>query len=55
LHKIFEPFGAIQELIVLRDRQTGVHKGCAFLTYATKASAGKAISYVHEKMTLHQV
>jgi len=29
LRAIFEPFGAIHELIVLKDRTTGAHKGTA--------------------------
>jgi len=29
LRAIFEPFGAIHELVVLKDRTTGAHKGTA--------------------------
>lgn len=28
VRQILEPFGTIQELTVLKDRNTGVHKGC---------------------------
>lgn len=31
VRQILEPFGAIQELSILRDRTTGVHKGRADL------------------------
>lgn len=53
LRKLFEPFGQIVELIILRDRVSGLHKGCAFITFANKASAEKAITSLHEKITLH--
>uniref|UniRef100_H2Z5H9 RRM domain-containing protein n=1 Tax=Ciona savignyi TaxID=51511 RepID=H2Z5H9_CIOSA len=52
LRQIFAPFGEIFELSVLRDKYTGMHKGCAFLTYAHKTAAMNAQNSLHERKTL---
>eukprot|EP00968_Pinguiococcus_pyrenoidosus_P009149 scaffold707_cov240-Pinguiococcus_pyrenoidosus.AAC.17 len=52
LRPIFEEFGEIFELAVIRDRHTGAHRGCAFLTYKTKESGDMAIRELHNRLVL---
>ena len=49
---MFVPYGAIFDFTLLRDRMTGQSRGAAFLTYYEKESAEKAMSTLHEKVTL---
>ncbi|KAF7233567.1 hypothetical protein EG68_08191 [Paragonimus skrjabini miyazakii] len=51
LFPLFEVYGPIQELVILRDRLTGVHKGCAFLTYSTKSAALNCQRKLHNQHT----
>ncbi|KAG5186506.1 hypothetical protein JKP88DRAFT_346522 [Tribonema minus] len=44
---LFSEFGDIFDLTIIRDKQTGVHRGCAFLTFCTRASAEAAIQALH--------
>ncbi|RDD47620.1 CUGBP Elav-like family member 3-A [Trichoplax sp. H2] len=52
LHSLFDQFGPIYELAVIKDRTTKQHKGCAFVTYCKKSSAEAAQSAFHEKKVL---
>ena len=52
LRPIFAEFGSIFDLTVIRDKATGIHRGCAFLTYTTKAASDKALDALHNKRKL---
>ena len=46
----FQEFGEIVELTIIRDKVTGTHKGCAFLTYKQKESALNATETLNDKV-----
>lgn len=52
LTELFQPFGELQEVTIIRDRFTGQHRGCAFVTFKQQSAADKAIDAFHNKKTL---
>jgi CUG-BP- and ETR3-like factor len=51
LRQLFSPYGSIIEIKVLKDKETGMHKGCGFLTFGSKEEANAAIEAIHNKTT----
>lgn len=51
VRQLFQSFGCIEECTVLRD-QKGLSKGCAFITFSTRASASAAIKSLHQSRTM---
>jgi RNA recognition motif-containing protein len=52
LRILFEHYGRIYKLNILRDKQTGESKGCCFLTYYTRKAALNAQNALHNLMIL---
>ena len=49
---MFAPFGTIEECTVLRDHTRTASKGCAFVTFQTRACAQNAIKSMHHSQTM---
>ncbi|KAL7052970.1 hypothetical protein AAHC03_026342 [Spirometra sp. Aus1] len=53
---MFEEFGTVSDLLVLRDKLTGIHKGrtlsCAFVTFCDREAAQRCQEALHEKKIL---
>ena len=52
LSSLFDSFGAIYQLNVLRDKTTGQSKGCCFVTFFTRKAALEAQNALHNVRTL---
>lgn len=52
LTAMFEEFGAVYQVNVLRDRNTGQSKGCCFVTFVHRRSALDAQNCLHNVRTL---
>ncbi|XP_048769013.1 CUGBP Elav-like family member 2 isoform X10 [Ostrea edulis] len=53
LRKMFEEFGAVFQLNVLRDKATGQSKGCCFVTFYTRKAALDAQNALHNIKTMN--
>ncbi|XP_067622564.1 CUGBP Elav-like family member 2 isoform X2 [Eurosta solidaginis] len=52
LREMFEEYGPVHSINVLRDKATGISKGCCFVTFYTRRSALKAQDALHNVKTL---
>ncbi|CAH2108564.1 unnamed protein product [Euphydryas editha] len=55
LRLMFEEFGRVHQINVLRDKITGASKGCCFVTFFTRKAALKAQDALHNIKTLSGV
>lgn len=53
LKEMFEEFGRVHSINVLRDKVTNVSKGCCFVTFFTRKAALKAQDALHNVKTLN--
>lgn len=53
LREMFEEFGRVHSINVLRDKATGISKGCCFVTFYTRRAALKAQDALHNVKTLN--
>jgi len=47
LKEFFSEFGSVHQLNILRDKSTGVSRGCCFVTYYTRRDALEAQNRLH--------
>jgi len=47
----FDSFGPLKDVAIIRDKHTGLHRGCAFVTYWASADAQAAQEALHDKFT----
>ncbi|XP_055637686.1 CUGBP Elav-like family member 2 isoform X2 [Toxorhynchites rutilus septentrionalis] len=52
LREMFEEFGRVHQINVLRDKSSGMSKGCCFVTFYTRKAALKAQDALHNIKTL---
>ncbi|KAL5010209.1 hypothetical protein ScPMuIL_012514 [Solemya velum] len=52
LRKLFEEFGGVFQLNILRDKITGQSKGCCFVTFYTRKAALEAQNALHNIKTM---
>lgn len=47
----FDSFGPLKDVAIIRDKHTGLHRGCAFVTFWSAADAERAQEALHDKFT----
>ncbi|OQS06212.1 CUG-BP- and ETR-3-like factor [Thraustotheca clavata] len=52
LRPILEAFGPLYDIVIIRDKVSGAHRGCAFVTFCTRDAADAAIETLHNQVTL---
>ncbi|VEN55491.1 unnamed protein product [Callosobruchus maculatus] len=53
LRRMFEEYGRVHSINVLRDKATGASKGCCFVTFFTRKAALQAQDALHNVKTLN--
>jgi RNA recognition motif-containing protein len=51
LRGIFQRYGTVEEIFIMKDKATGQQKGCAFVRLALRSSCFAAIESLNEKFT----
>lgn len=52
VREVFQEFGEIVEIVILRDRRTNLHQGCCFVKYNSLIAAQSAINTLHNQRSL---
>ena len=52
LRQLFEQFGPVYQMNVLRDKLTGISKGCCFVTFYKRKDALEAQNKLHNMKTM---
>jgi len=52
LKPMFIPFGNVMDVHIIRDHTSKAHKGCAFVTFASKEESEACMFGLHNKITL---
>jgi len=47
----FDEFGPLKDVAIIRDKHTGLHRGCAFVTFWSPADAQRAQDTLHDNHT----
>ncbi|KAL7565601.1 hypothetical protein ACA910_018964, partial [Epithemia clementina (nom. ined.)] len=47
----FDAFGPLKDVAIIRDKHTGLHRGCAFVTYWSASDAQRAQQALHDNFT----
>ncbi|DAZ95033.1 TPA: hypothetical protein N0F65_003750, partial [Lagenidium giganteum] len=52
LRPVLEVYGPLEDLVIIRDKLTGAHRGCAFASFYSRDAAEKAVAELHNRVTL---